>query len=31
MLTMFSELVLWYRHEHDMDLRVGRNPFLKAA
>ena len=25
------QLTLWYRHEHDMDLRVGRNPFRKAA
>ena len=25
------QLTLWYRHEHDMDLRVGLKPFLKAA
>lgn len=24
-------LTLWYRFEHDMDLRVGLKPFLKAA
>ena len=24
-------LTLWYRHEHDLDLRVGLKPFLKAA
>jgi hypothetical protein len=25
------QLTLWYRYEHDMDLRVGLKPFLKAA
>src|SRR5262245_8076535 len=25
------QLTLWYRHEHDLDLRVGLKPFLKAA
>jgi hypothetical protein len=25
------QLTLWYRHEHDLDLRVGLDPFLKAA
>ncbi|MCA1598350.1 MAG: transposase [Chloroflexi bacterium] len=25
------QLTLWYRHEHDLDLRVGLEPFLKAA
>ena len=25
------QLTVWYRHEHDMDLRVGLKPFLKAA
>jgi hypothetical protein len=25
------QLTLWYRHEHEMDLRVGLKPFLKAA
>ncbi len=25
------QLTLWYRHEHDMDLRVGLKAFLKAA
>ncbi len=25
------QLTLWYRHEHDMDLRTGLKPFLKAA
>jgi hypothetical protein len=25
------QLVLWYRHEHGLDLRVGLEPFLKAA
>jgi hypothetical protein len=24
-------LTLWYRHEHNMDLRMGLKPFLKAA
>jgi hypothetical protein len=25
------QLVLWYRFEHDLDLRIGLKPFLKAA
>ena len=25
------QLTLWYRYEHEMDLRVGLKPFLKAA
>ncbi len=25
------QLTLWYRHEHNMDLRMGLKPFLKAA
>ena len=25
------QLTLWYRHEHGLDLRVGLDPFLKAA
>jgi len=25
------QLILWYRYEHEMDLRVGLKPFLKAA
>jgi hypothetical protein len=25
------QLTLWYRHEHNLDLRVGLKPFLKAA
>jgi hypothetical protein len=25
------QLILWYRHEHGLDLRVGLKPFLKAA
>jgi hypothetical protein len=25
------QLTLWYRYEHDMNLRVGLKPFLKAA
>jgi hypothetical protein len=25
------QLTLWYRHEHDLDLRVGLKPFLTAA
>lgn len=25
------QLTLWYRHEHGLDLRVGLEPFLKAA
>jgi len=25
------QLTLWYRHEHDLDLRVGLDSFLKAA
>jgi len=25
------QLTLWYRYEHDLDLRVGLKPFLKAA
>lgn len=25
------QLALWYRYEHDLDLRVGLKPFLKAA
>jgi hypothetical protein len=25
------QLSLWYRFEHDLDLRVGLKPFLKAA
>lgn len=25
------QLTVWYRHEHDLDLRVGLKPFLKAA
>jgi hypothetical protein len=25
------QLTVWYRHEHEMDLRVGLKPFLKAA
>jgi hypothetical protein len=25
------QLTLWYRNEHEMDLRVGLKPFLKAA
>ncbi len=25
------QLVLWYRYEHEMELRVGLKPFLKAA
>lgn len=26
-----DQLTLWYRHEHALDLRVGRKAFLKAA
>jgi hypothetical protein len=29
--VLVYQLTLWYRHEHDMDLRVGLKPFLKAA
>jgi len=25
------QIALWYRFEHQMDLRVGLKPFLKAA
>ena len=25
------QLTLWYRHEHNMDLRMGLKAFLKAA
>ena len=25
------QLMLWYRHEHGLDLRIGLKPFLKAA
>ena len=25
------QLLLWYRYEHEMELRVGLKPFLKAA
>ena len=25
------QLTLWYRHQHGLDLRVGLDPFLKAA
>lgn len=25
------QLTLWYRYEHEMDLRIGLKPFLKAA
>jgi Transposase DDE domain len=29
--VLVYQLTLWYRHEHDLDLRVGLKPFLKAA
>ena len=25
------QLTLWYPHEHGLDLRIGLDPFLKAA
>ncbi len=29
--VLVYQLTLWYRHEHGLDLRVGLDPFLKAA
>ena len=29
--VLVYQLTLWHRHEHDRDLRVGLDPFLKAA
>ncbi len=29
--VLVYQLTLWHRHEHDLDLRVGLDPFLKAA
>ena len=29
--VLVYQLTLWYRYEHDLDLRVGLKPFLKAA
>ena len=29
--VLVYQLILWYRHEHGLDLRVGLKPFLKAA
>jgi len=29
--VLVYQLTLWYRHENDLDLRVGLKPFLKAA
>jgi hypothetical protein len=29
--TLVYQLALWHRHDHGLDLRVGLDPFLKAA
>ena len=29
--VLVYQLLLWHRHEHDLDLRVGLKPCLKAA